>query len=312
MVSASHSVAAVIVTNIAGVAPEATPGQPTPVLSTIDDVVAVLSVVLIVVLVGWRATRRGYDPLAGAPQRPNRLRHDAVAAAVMAYLLASLVFQGVMRATFGETQGAAASLVTALGVTGVGIAVCLVIAAKQFDGGIRRFWFAREWVGPRKSIYIVAVLTVTAIGLCPIIRDAVAGVILYYDPNFEFASHPTIEALHDQSQPLVVTIALWAGAALLAPLAEELFFRGLLQTFLGHLLRDRWRAIVVTSIVFGAIHFPQPHAVLALAALSVLIGYAYERTGSILPPILIHALFNLKTLAWDALGAAPALTALAN
>ena len=132
MVSAFYSVAAVIVANIAGVAPEATTARPTPVLSAIDDVVAVLSVVLLVVLLGWMATRKGFDPLAGAPQRPNRLRHDAVAAAVMAYMLASLVLQGVMRATFGETQGAFPAVVTALGVTGVGIAVCLVIAARQF------------------------------------------------------------------------------------------------------------------------------------------------------------------------------------
>jgi membrane protease YdiL (CAAX protease family) len=33
-----------------------------------------------------------------------------------------------------------------------------------------------------------------------------------------------------------------------------------------------------------------------------MLGYAYERTGSLVSPILIHAAFNLKTLVWNALG----------
>jgi len=35
--------------------------------------------------------------------------------------------------------------------------------------------------------------------------------------------------------------------------------------------------------------------------LALLLGYAYERTGSLLPPMVIHALFNAKTLIWEAL-----------
>ena len=88
----------------------------------------------------------------------------------------------------------------------------------------------------------------------------------------------------------------------MAPIAEECFFRGLLQTFLVNVVPNRWVAIILTSIVFGAIHFPQPYAIGALIFLAILIGYAYERTGSVLVAIVIHALFNLKTLVWVALG----------
>ena len=56
---------------------------------------------------------------------------------------------------------------------------------------------------------------------------------------------------------------------------------------------------------FGAVHFAQPHAIPALVVLSLLIGYAYERTGSLVAPVVIHAAFNLKTLIWSALGAVP-------
>jgi membrane protease YdiL (CAAX protease family) len=77
----------------------------------------------------------------------------------------------------------------------------------------------------------------------------------------------------------------------------------LLQTFLLRLVRRRWIAISLASLAFGAVHLQQPHAIAALAVLGLLIGYAYERTGSLLPPILIHALFNLNTLIGDALAA---------
>lgn len=55
----------------------------------------------------------------------------------------------------------------------------------------------------------------------------------------------------------------------------------------------RWIAIGLTSVMFGAVHYPQPQAVVPLAALSVAMGLVYERTGTILAPVAAHALFNL-------------------
>ena len=46
---------------------------------------------------------------------------------------------------------------------------------------------------------------------------------------------------------------------------------------------------------------PQPHVVLPLAVLGVLLGVLYLRTGSLLGPIVLHALFNAKTLLWETL-----------
>ena len=95
------------------------------------------------------------------------------------------------------------------------------------------------------------------------------------------------------------------GAAAIAPIAEEAFFRGLLQTFLVNLVRNRWLAVLVASLAFSCVHFSQAHAIPALTVLAVLMGYAYERTGSLVPAVAIHAMFNLKTLLWDSLGAFP-------
>jgi len=90
------------------------------------------------------------------------------------------------------------------------------------------------------------------------------------------------------------------GAAIVAPAFEEYLFRGHLQTALARLFVPRsisrtWLAILVTSILFAAVH-PAWMAPL-IFVLSLCLGYAYERTGNLWVPITIHACFNtLETI----------------
>ena len=95
---------------------------------------------------------------------------------------------------------------------------------------------------------------------------------------------------------------LIAGAFVAAPFAEETFFRGILQTFVRKLLRSRWAAILTTGLIFGLIHGVQPQAILPLSLLGCVLGFAYERTGSLVCPMIIHALFNGRTLLYQMLG----------
>jgi membrane protease YdiL (CAAX protease family) len=55
----------------------------------------------------------------------------------------------------------------------------------------------------------------------------------------------------------------------------------------------RWLAVILTSIVFALIH-PLWTAPL-IFLLSVCLGYAYERTGSLWVPIIMHAMFNTSS-----------------
>ena len=43
-------------------------------------------------------------------------------------------------------------------------------------------------------------------------------------------------------------------------------------------------------------HLAQPHVVAPLIVLGLILGYVYERTGSLVAPITMHLLFNLKTM----------------
>ena len=84
---------------------------------------------------------------------------------------------------------------------------------------------------------------------------------------------------------LTVAIALGPGVA------EEMFFRGYMQTRLvqryGLAL-----AIGVTAACFGLLHFDPVHTPVA-AILGLFIGWAVERTGTIVPAMVAHVVNNL-------------------
>src|SRR3954454_25151929 len=101
----------------------------------------------------------------------------------------------------------------------------------------------------------------------------------------------------------LVSVALLV--CVLAPIAEELFFRGFM---FGALQRPiGWiGAAVVTGIVFGLIHAGGTDAVflVPLAVLGFLLCWLYRRTGSLLPGMAVHAFNNAlalgSTLHWEA------------
>ncbi len=272
------------------------------VLTTLDHALEGAAVTLAVGGGVWWAVRSRRDPLAWAPRRPNRFREDVIALAILAYLLAAVAISGIVRAFGGDPEGVPVSVAVGGGAQIAGFVVCLVLAANRFGGGVGRFCWGKAPPGRGRPAVTTLAMTLLALGLCPILFDASMTVVEHVVPGYEFDPHPTIKALHGEPQPPGVVALLWIGAALVAPAAEEAFFRGLLQTLLTNLFRSRWIAIGAASLAFGTVHFGQAHAIPALVLLSVLLGYAYERTGSLMAPFAIHAAFNLKTLVWDALG----------
>jgi uncharacterized protein len=95
----------------------------------------------------------------------------------------------------------------------------------------------------------------------------------------------------------LAAVAVVAVIALVAPLSEELFFRGML--FGG--LRTRLSTVtaaLVSGIVFGALHAPTGiTAVPPLIAFGFVLALLYERSGSLGPPIILHVINNSLALA---------------
>lgn len=277
---------------------EPVPTEMQRALGTIDEALSMLAIAAVIVIGVWWTARPNRATLSNVPWRPNRVYEDAVALAVAIYLTAAVVFSGLAALVAGESESLVGNMFVGSGAQVIGIAACLMIAARRFEGGMPRFCFGQRTDRPQSAALLTVIVILLALGLCPLISDATVGLVGYLAPEYEFKSHATIRALHEPGQPFAVFVALWAGAAVVAPLAEECFFRGLLQTFLANVIPNRWLAIGLTSVAFGAVHFPQPHAIGALIFLALVIGYAYERTGSVLVAVVIHTVFNLKTLVW--------------
>jgi len=138
--------------------------------------------------------------------------------------------------------------------------------------------------------------------------------------DYQMQPHQELQLFSEYSQlPLRITIVV--VAVIVAPLLEELLFRGLVQTMVRSLLETRtgtdvgtdghgqvsvspcsgrsksaWVAIAAGSGLFTLMHANPGHWP-ALFILGACMGYAYEKSGSLLRPIFVHAIFNGASIA---------------
>ena len=87
------------------------------------------------------------------------------------------------------------------------------------------------------------------------------------------------------SRVLVIVLAI-----VVAPVAEELIFRGYLHGVLKRFFGTGW-AIFVTAALFAFVH-GEPSLLAIFFVLAVCLSLSYEATGSILVPMTMHVAFN--------------------
>jgi membrane protease YdiL (CAAX protease family) len=140
----------------------------------------------------------------------------------------------------------------------------------------------------------------------------------------ETLAHDTLRVLTDawRTHGLLGPGSRWAwviaaGAVFGAPIVEEVLHRVCVQSGLVLITRSRWIGIVLSSGLFVLMHVGLGggssesgaggeaggaggvpwYALPSLLALSIGLGVAYERTGKVAVPILVHAGFNAANLA---------------
>ena len=126
------------------------------------------------------------------------------------------------------------------------------------------------------------------------------GQILWHwiDPYTQPPVHDVIEAIEQSAWGPWGILHLAVAAIIIAPLSEELFFRGLLLEAIWGYFGRVWIAIVLTGLMFGAIHSSQPQDVIPLVTMGIILGFVRVRFRSLPICILIHALFNARTIAF--------------
>ena len=113
---------------------------------------------------------------------------------------------------------------------------------------------------------------------------------LFGDPG---GSNPLLELVLQSTRDPLAMALLGLTAVLLAPLFEELIFRGTLLPVLARQVGPLW-GVLLSGVLFGLAHI----SVGELAPLTVLgagLGVVRLATGRLLPCVLMHALWNAVT-----------------
>ncbi len=117
----------------------------------------------------------------------------------------------------------------------------------------------------------------------------------FVGPDAALARQDVVQRFTETPDPAVAwQIAI--SAVIVAPIVEEVLFRGLLYGFIRRWIKP-WLAMALIGLLFGALH-PPLAIFLPISIFGVFLCLAYEKTGNLLVPIGIHALFNLGSTAF--------------
>ena len=109
-----------------------------------------------------------------------------------------------------------------------------------------------------------------------------------------------VEAMLQPDNSLSLVLLIFT-VVILAPIGEEILFRGFLQKYLENAWGDITRAILFSSLFFAAIHF-NPYWMIQIYFLGVLLGYLAWKTDSVIPCIIFHVIINSTSLLFTYLG----------
>lgn len=104
-------------------------------------------------------------------------------------------------------------------------------------------------------------------------------------------THPLISDLQEADRPGTV-FALFIVAALFAPLVEEFTFRGMLFPALAKVLKSPVWGILLSGLMFAAVHPQGPVLWLPLMSVGCTAAYLSYRSGSLLPALVMHGVHN--------------------
>jgi membrane protease YdiL (CAAX protease family) len=221
-----------------------------------------------------------------AGDQPRTWGPGRVAAGIGALLLTTVFEVGVVSAFDPTLNSLAARLVTQALLAATLVGIAFAVAAGS-SGGV---------ASPR------------ALGLKRPLRSPFGMAAAAYLGYIAFALVYS-SLVHPQQEDITRDLGFGHGAfgtivagvliVIAAPFAEELFFRG----FIFGGLRHRFSfpvAALFSAAIFGLFHFTGPSSigvVPQLALLGFALAWLYEETGSIYPPMAVHAVNNALAFA---------------
>ncbi len=162
------------------------------------------------------------------------------------------------------------------------MAIIIFLARVHFVRRLKGFGLNAKTIHKDFFAAFLNLLSVWPIVMLMIILTTFLGKLIW-GQEFEMQQHQELELITAYSE-LPVRVLIIITTIVVVPAFEEMLFRGLFQTMLRSFLDSRkgaWLSIIISSGLF---------------ALSVCMGYAYEKSGSLFRPIFIHSLFNAAAI----------------
>lgn len=255
--------------------------------------------------------RRSWLAALRVPASPEHCldRFDVVVAAWV-FLFASYI--GILLAGFitgsaatgATSQPAAGELTPAMiiGQTAGGTLTAVIlalIARRRFKAGLSGWGLSLRGIG--RNLVIAILVTLAVLPVC-------YGLLLLFEllivrvTHEAPAEHGSILLLLDANKAAWMKALTVINALVVAPVAEEMLFRGILLRAIERWTRSPYWGLVLSSVLFGLIHMSVLKTVPALIVFGLALGATYLKTRSLTAAILVHSLFNAKTILWLLLG----------
>jgi membrane protease YdiL (CAAX protease family) len=242
-------------------------------------------------------TSLGRTALAGSKPRRHQMPLVTPPIALIIWILGAQFVKSTMDWIGGPVYGEKASIRDSLAYSlgSIPFIVCVLLLGHFFFArGIKGLGLRLRTIPKalgKAALCLLAVLPVvmTVLWVVEFIGRLTQG------QTYQVPQHEKLRELTQLPGPAARALLVFT-AVVIAPVQEEMLFRGIFQTLLRSYLRSPWAAIAISSVMFAFVHFDQSHWP-ALFVLAMGMGYSYEKSGSLWQPIFIHALFNSTAIA---------------
>lgn len=181
----------------------------------------------------------------------------------------------------------------------VGVGLCAACAVYAFGRPATLAPIFNSWRGLWLAFGLIPIAL--SIGMLALAVARSASQLLGYEQP-DGVAHQTLEQLTEEGFSSITSIGAIIAVVFIAPIIEEVLYRGMFQrglsALLGNTSRARWTSIIIVSTLFTLMHIPAvpAHALPVLWSLSIGFGVLYERSGALALPIISHVVFNASNI----------------
>jgi len=124
-----------------------------------------------------------------------------------------------------------------------------------------------------------------------VVASVTAGISLFYAIDIIQAQFDIPDLLEQDIGRLTETVWGFLVICIIGPIAEEVMMRRIILRDLWMKSGRMWMGIVLSALIFAAIHINPAQVVFAFPA-GIILGWLYCATGTLIVPVIIHILNN--------------------